>query len=68
MLTITLVSIALLIAVAALTLTLVERRRRHQPVHRNGDGFVAWDWPTRPVNGHDHPEPPELAGEREPAA
>jgi hypothetical protein len=36
-------------------------RRDHR---RNGDnGFVAWDWPPRPVNGHDHPEPPELIPE-----
>jgi hypothetical protein len=39
-------------------------RRDHR---RNGDnGFKAWDWPPRPINGHDHPEPPEL--EREPTA
>jgi hypothetical protein len=39
--------------------------RRDVP-RSDSDRFVAWDWPMRPVNGHDHPEPPEL--EREPSA
>ena len=66
MLTTVALAVALVIAVAALALALTDRRRRRGDTHRNGDGFVAWDWPLRPVNGHDHPEPPEL--EREPAA
>jgi len=69
MIILALTAAALLIALAALTVALLDRRRRRRNVRRNGhDVFVAWDWPTRPVNGHDHPEPPELLQEGEPAA
>jgi len=57
-----------LISVIAIAVHLRAMRRHAR--RRNGDGsdFVAWDWPQRPVNGHDHPEPPELLQEGEPAA
>jgi len=63
---------ALALAVVALfgvlTIAVADRRRRRRDTRPgNNGGFVAWDWPQRPVNGHDHPEPPELL-EEEPAA
>jgi hypothetical protein len=62
--------IALTLAALALTgviLTGLRLRVLRRDHRRNGnDAFVMWDWPSRPVNGHDHPEPPEL--EREPTA
>lgn len=60
------IGLAIGVALTALILTLAERRRRRRDTRRNGRDFVAWDWPQRPVNGHDHPEPPEL--QREPQA
>lgn len=62
------ITIVAVVAIIALVVAVGARRRRIPPHHGNGHngGFVAWDWPPRPVNGHDHPDPPEL--EREPAA
>ena len=57
---------ALVVALVTLGFMIVERRRRRRHVRRNGNDFVMWDWPLRPIDGHDHPEPPEL--EHEPAA
>ena len=57
-------AVALTIAAAALAFTLIDRSRRRRDVRRNGDGFVAWDWPLRPIDGHDHPDPPELQPEQ----
>jgi len=56
------------VAIAALIVAIIERRhrRRRPESRRDSNGFIPWDWPTCPVNGHDHPEPPEL--EQEPAA
>jgi len=65
MVTTLLIVVALLVACAALVLAFADHRRQRYTRRNGHDAFVAWDWPPRPVNGHDHPEPPEL--EREPA-
>ena len=55
------------LALAGVALTGLRLRAMRRPARRrNGHEFVPWDWPPRPINGHDHPDPPEL--EREPTA
>lgn len=63
-----LIALVVVFTAATLVVTLVDRPRRPRrgADRRNGGAPVMWDWPPRPINGHDHPEPPEL--EREPSA
>lgn len=65
--TVAALTVAALALLGVLLISLTIHGMRRQQRGRNGhQDFVAWDWPARPVNGHDHPEPPEL--DREPAA
>jgi hypothetical protein len=53
---------AIAIETAWLTRKIAAIRAQIQTPRR--DLEPTWQWPPRPVNGHDHPEPEELTGER----
>jgi hypothetical protein len=53
---------AIVIQTIWLTYKITAVRAQVQALRRD-DTEPAWQWPPRPINGHDHPEPEELVPE-----